>query len=936
MSSRFSVYEGGRNLLLTVLRRIRGMKALVMDPITAANVSSISTKSEMSSLEVFLTMYLSHLSAIDPASSAGALLHLQGVIVTSPDDPRAIAAIERELDPSQTPQQRFADIHLCFTSPASRELLERLARADSGSRVASVQEVYAGAVAVYNPCTFVIPSPAASLADAPLISSGSAQQPLPAPAGSEEAPTSVILPSERRRRVAAALAGAVLGLLPETGPNDPRPTLSVRYSAAFAESTRPVAEAAAAAIYSALGVGSAGPSGSHGTAVDASGSLHAFKKRPAAGAAAAPMPLEVVVLDRRMDPLAPLVTPWSFQSLVTELTSLPDATVAADGARTKVRIPSDVGMSLRDVSFSWAGNPLLRRLGVAHTSTALEALAEAVKMQSAHRAAAAALKGADLTAVRAYLDTMPSAVTEGPTVSELSEVAQYVFRCADASGLISTAADAQALVAPLDSASNKALGSSGRQDVGISVGAGAGSKDAGGMAAIIGNATGAASDVTAIIQLARTRSKELLAVLLAEDPAVAPKSAEMEAIAAQQARARAHLDVSAESPKQAAAAGLMDKFVRAKPGKAYLLRYRGAPALSSPHGAALIASSAEAAVGPALARLPPALRLVLSFALYFEGRYFSQPSVWAGSAKDAATPSFSLLSASAQRELGKAIDKLVADMLKVAERDLCVPRSLTKLVPLFRAYASETGCAVGGGFGSGQVDWARLVRESPPALGGGFDFKAVASKARAAISRVVVDDPTEAGSTVSASTGAGAGAAAAAKGMFGRARQAAETMRKDKELARFYRHEPRVLAVANAALTGSLPEVAFPALRSPDHQRPYFSSTHARDARPDRRVVVFFVGGVSPVEAAAVYNANRRLGGGMAPEAEAEGLVAPAHLSGQQDARSRARSESSLSGARLDDNTLRFSGSEVPRIVVGGDALITGAELWVHATATSS
>ncbi|GAA5915328.1 hypothetical protein JCM8208_001699 [Rhodotorula glutinis] len=292
-----------------------GIKVLLLDPDTTPIVSLATTQSHLLAHEVYLTDRVDnpsrHASTSAPSSASGAyppapgaaqrgverLPHLRCVCLVRPTDD-SVEACARELR-----EGRFGGYWLYFTNVLSKAQIEKLAEADEHELVREVQEFFADF--------------------APLTSSHFSLNVLPTPL--HPSPTQRTMPLYGASPAsfsahAPALARHVEGLTALCLALKKRPI--VRYER-MSGMARRLGEALVGAMNGAGPGAGGGPGGAGGGGGDSAG-LWDFRKT-----ATAPL---LLVLDRRNDPVTPLLTQWTYQAMVHELLGITNGRVSLEGA----------------------------------------------------------------------------------------------------------------------------------------------------------------------------------------------------------------------------------------------------------------------------------------------------------------------------------------------------------------------------------------------------------------------------------------------------------------------------------------------------------------------------------------------------------------------------------------------------------------------------
>mmetsp|Transcript_15620 Transcript_15620/g.28643 ORF Transcript_15620/g.28643 Transcript_15620/m.28643 type:complete len:603 (+) Transcript_15620:252-2060(+) len=127
-----------------ILTGISGMKVLLLDWETTGITSMVYTQTKILSKEVFLTASLQDSRSIAIDNSSVSMMHMKGVIFCRPTRSN-IQAIRQEL---RSPQ--FGEYHIFFSNIVPQEIMQQLADADERELVKQVQEFYADFYAVNN------------------------------------------------------------------------------------------------------------------------------------------------------------------------------------------------------------------------------------------------------------------------------------------------------------------------------------------------------------------------------------------------------------------------------------------------------------------------------------------------------------------------------------------------------------------------------------------------------------------------------------------------------------------------------------------------------------------------------------------------------------------------------------------------------------------
>lgn len=265
-----------------------GMKVLLLDAHTTPIVSLVTTQSELLAHEVYLTDRIDNTSR-EPLS------HLSCIAFLSPTE-ASIEAVKAELA-----KPRYGSYYLYFSNTLTKSQIEEMATVDEFEVVKEVQEYFADFLAQY-PSHFTL-TPAA-LADG---GEGPPNPPvfLPQPA---------FLPPPVLTNHMRAILAVLLSL-------KKRPVIRwERMSQAGRKLALEVQGAMQHPPYREL-----------------------FDFRPTAG----PSPL-LLILDRRNDPVTPLLSQWTYQAMVHELVGITNG---------RVRIEHEEKLELRDIVLSSSSDP---------------------------------------------------------------------------------------------------------------------------------------------------------------------------------------------------------------------------------------------------------------------------------------------------------------------------------------------------------------------------------------------------------------------------------------------------------------------------------------------------------------------------------------------------------------------------------------------------
>ena len=248
-----------------------GMKVLLLDAATTQIVSSVYSQTEILGNEVYLVARLDDNSS---TSSTQSQSHLKAVCFIRPTE-TSVGMLVREL---KTP--RFAEYHFFFSGVLTQGLLRLLAESDGTERVKQVQEFYGDFVPINEDLLTLQCRNTLSMSVA---------------AGTSWAPQYAHL-YERNLR---GLQGMLLSLKRQ-------PLAGIRYAG-----NSPCAEELARDIHDAI---------------ETDEIFHFRQKRRNKSGTL------LLVLDRRDDPVTPLLSQWTYQAMVHELLGLNNHRVVLKGA----------------------------------------------------------------------------------------------------------------------------------------------------------------------------------------------------------------------------------------------------------------------------------------------------------------------------------------------------------------------------------------------------------------------------------------------------------------------------------------------------------------------------------------------------------------------------------------------------------------------------
>ena len=253
--------------------KCQGMKVLLLDAATTQIVSAVYSQTEILSNDVYLVSRLDDTKQREQQAE-GKSSHLKAVCFVRPTE-ASVGMLVRELK-----QPRFSEYHFFFSGILTQGLLRLLAESDTTERVKQVQEFYGDFVPINDDLLTLQCRNTLSMSVA---------------AGTSWAPQYAHL-YERNLR---GLQGMLLALKRQ-------PLAGIRYAGQSA-----CAEELAKDIFDAI----------------STDEIFHFRKRRRNSSGAL-----LLVLDRRDDPVTPLLSQWTYQAMVHELLGLNNHRVVLKGA----------------------------------------------------------------------------------------------------------------------------------------------------------------------------------------------------------------------------------------------------------------------------------------------------------------------------------------------------------------------------------------------------------------------------------------------------------------------------------------------------------------------------------------------------------------------------------------------------------------------------
>jgi len=351
--------------------KCHGMKVLLLDAATTQTVSAVYSQTEILNESVYLVTTLeknSQSSNIDGSSSTS---HLKAVCFVRPT-PANVDALCAELQ-----RPRYQEYHLFFSSTLSTGLLRKLAESDADSeRVQQVQEYFADFLPINQDlwtlqCRHTL---------AMTVSAGTSWAPKHA------------VQYERNLQGLQAMLLALQQRRPR-----------IRYAAAS-----PCAEELARDLQDAV-------------TEQQQDELLRVRSRPASGGG-----LLVLVLDRRDDPVTPLLSQWTYQAMVHELLGLNNHRVILKGA------PS-IAKDLEEVVLSAASDDFFRENRHKNFGELGEEIQRMLKEYQKQTAQHSAENLNSIEDMQQFMDKFPELRSRSHTVSKhvaiMGELARLVQVC---------------------------------------------------------------------------------------------------------------------------------------------------------------------------------------------------------------------------------------------------------------------------------------------------------------------------------------------------------------------------------------------------------------------------------------------------------------------------------------------------------------------------
>ncbi|ODN73547.1 hypothetical protein L202_08045 [Cryptococcus amylolentus CBS 6039] len=373
------VTKAVQTYVFKMINQVSGMKVLLLDAHTTPIVSLVTTQSELLAHEVYLTDRIDN-------SSREPLNHLSCIAFLSPTR-SSIEAVKSELA-----KPRYGSYWLFFSNVLQKSQIEEMASVDEFEVVKEVQEYFADYLAHYPSHWSLTP---AALADG---GDGPPNPPLYLP------PPLHLPPPTLDSHLQSVLA-LLLSL-------KKRPI--IRWER-MSQPGRTLAQAVSGEINSKY--------------------RDLFDFRGTQG----PAPL-LLILDRRNDPVTPLLSQWTYQAMVHELLGITNG---------RVRIPNESKPELRDLILSPASDPFYSQNLFSNFGDLGASIAEYV---SSYQARNAALSGAKSTNrietvadMKRFVEDYPEFRKLGGNVSKHVSIVGELSRIVERDGLLEVSEVEQSL-----------------------------------------------------------------------------------------------------------------------------------------------------------------------------------------------------------------------------------------------------------------------------------------------------------------------------------------------------------------------------------------------------------------------------------------------------------------------------------------------------------
>ena len=351
-----------RSYIERMLSQTSGMKALLLDAATTQITAAVYSQTELLAAQVYLTARMDDMNVNKDKSTA----HLKAIYFCRPT-PANIEALGRELE-----RPRYAEYHLFFSGVLTTGWLRSLAEKDVTERVRQVQEFYADFLPINEDLLSLQSRHTLAMTVA---------------AGTSWAPKYAV----QYERNLVGLQSILLALKKQ-------PSV-IRYAAHSA-----CAEELAKDLHETIQADDI----FHFRRPNRSGGLHLF------------------VLDRRDDPVTPLLSQWTYQAMVHELLGLNNQRVVLRGA-------PNVTKDLEEVVLNAAQDPFFAKNRHANFGELGEAIQKLLQDYQRKTAQHSAENLNSIEEMQAFMDKFPELRSQSHNVSKhvaiMGELARLVEVC---------------------------------------------------------------------------------------------------------------------------------------------------------------------------------------------------------------------------------------------------------------------------------------------------------------------------------------------------------------------------------------------------------------------------------------------------------------------------------------------------------------------------
>ncbi|WVQ71393.1 hypothetical protein IAR50_000927 [Cryptococcus sp. DSM 104548] len=362
-----------------MINQVSGMKVLLLDAHTTPIVSLVTTQSELLAHEVYLTDRIDN-------TSREPLNHLSCIAFLSPTR-SSIEAVKSELS-----KPRYGSYWLFFSNVLQKSQIEEMASVDEFEVVKEVQEYFADYLAHYPSHYSLTPAALADGGDGPPNPPLYLPPPLHLPT-----PT---LDSHLHSVLALLLSLKKRPIIRWERMSQPGRTLAQAVSGEISSKYRDL-----------------------------------FEFRGTQG----PAPL-LLILDRRNDPVTPLLSQWTYQAMVHELLGITNG---------RVRIPNESKPELRDLILSPTSDPFYSQNMFSNFGDLGASIAEYVSSYQARNAALSGAKSTDrietVADMKRFVEDYPEFRKLGGNVSKHVSIVGELSRIVERDGLLEVSEVEQSL-----------------------------------------------------------------------------------------------------------------------------------------------------------------------------------------------------------------------------------------------------------------------------------------------------------------------------------------------------------------------------------------------------------------------------------------------------------------------------------------------------------